>query len=132
MTSKPASRSVRAMTLAPRSCPSRPVLATTIRYRRFPARIIGRVPRTPQRRGRRAITGGVVAVAVALALVVGLAVLSSSGKVRTQLVDQDFFVGRTDRLAKAIRRDGPALIPSASPDKRADIYVQHAGGRDEE
>src|SRR5215510_2500750 len=31
MTSKPASRRVRAMTLTPRSCPSRPGLATTIR-----------------------------------------------------------------------------------------------------
>src|SRR5438309_7798991 len=34
MTSKPASRRARAMTLAPRSCPSRPGLATTTRYRR--------------------------------------------------------------------------------------------------
>src|SRR5579884_1715304 len=32
MTSKPASRRARAMTLAPRSCPSRPGLATTTRY----------------------------------------------------------------------------------------------------
>src|SRR5436305_10213210 len=34
MTSKPASRRARAITLAPRSCPSRPGLATTTRYRR--------------------------------------------------------------------------------------------------
>src|ERR1700757_663168 len=34
MTSNPASRRARAMTLAPRSCPSRPGLATTTRYRR--------------------------------------------------------------------------------------------------
>src|SRR5436853_562196 len=32
MTSKPASRKARAMTLAPRSCPSSPGLATTTRY----------------------------------------------------------------------------------------------------
>src|SRR5438876_671344 len=37
MTSKPASRSARAMTLAPLSCPSRPGLATTTRYRRSTA-----------------------------------------------------------------------------------------------
>src|SRR5580692_3325894 len=35
MTSKPASRRARAMTLAPRSCPSSPGLATTTRYGRF-------------------------------------------------------------------------------------------------
>src|SRR5690349_8953196 len=34
MTSNPASRRARAITLAPRSCPSRPGLATTTRYRR--------------------------------------------------------------------------------------------------
>src|SRR3954454_22723679 len=34
MTSNPASRNARAITLAPRSCPSRPGLATTTRYRR--------------------------------------------------------------------------------------------------
>src|SRR6188472_1168767 len=37
MTSNPASRNARAITLAPRSCPSRPGLATTTRYRRSTA-----------------------------------------------------------------------------------------------
>src|SRR5436309_4149256 len=39
MTSNPASRRARAMTLAPRSCPSRPGLATTTRYRRSTSRL---------------------------------------------------------------------------------------------
>src|SRR5438034_1947841 len=38
MTSMPASRSVRAITLAPRSCPSRPTLATTTRVFRTTGR----------------------------------------------------------------------------------------------
>src|SRR5438270_7119293 len=47
MTSKPASRSARAMTLAPRSCPSRPGLATTTRYRRSIAPHTRQVPPHP-------------------------------------------------------------------------------------
>src|SRR3954466_5275418 len=39
MTSNPASRRARAITLAPRSCPSRPGLATTTRYRCSTARL---------------------------------------------------------------------------------------------
>src|SRR5205085_6472734 len=47
MTSKPASRRARAMTLAPRSCPSRPGLATTTRYRRCTGRNTRRMPPHP-------------------------------------------------------------------------------------
>src|SRR5205807_9095464 len=47
MTSKPASRRARAMTLAPRSCPSRPGLATTTRYRRSTAPHTRRMPPHP-------------------------------------------------------------------------------------
>src|SRR5437588_1122919 len=47
MTSKPASRRARAMTLAPRSCPSRPGLATTTRYRRCTGRNTRRMPPYP-------------------------------------------------------------------------------------
>src|SRR3954466_11121756 len=47
MTSNPASRSARAMTLAPRSCPSRPGLATTTRYRRSTASDTKRMPPHP-------------------------------------------------------------------------------------
>src|SRR4051812_39843883 len=49
----PASRSARAMILAPRSCPSRPGLATTTRILRFPAGApaaeVSAVPSTPPR-----------------------------------------------------------------------------------
>src|SRR3954451_25311340 len=50
MTSMPASRSVRAMILAPRSCPSRPGLATTTRILRLlaPASVPARRPPTRQ------------------------------------------------------------------------------------
>src|SRR3954463_10258371 len=44
MTSNPASRSARAITLAPRSCPSRPGLATTTRYRCSTRRNTKRMP----------------------------------------------------------------------------------------
>src|SRR5437764_7213343 len=47
MTSKPASRRARAMTLAPRSCPSRPGLATTTRYRRSTGAHTKRMPFHP-------------------------------------------------------------------------------------
>src|SRR5437764_5045492 len=47
MTSKPASRRALAMTLAPRSCPSRPGLATTTRYRRSTSPHTKRMPPHP-------------------------------------------------------------------------------------
>src|SRR3954464_15325291 len=47
MTSNPASRSARAITLAPRSCPSRPGLATTTRYRCSTAVDTRRMPPHP-------------------------------------------------------------------------------------
>src|SRR3954464_14526731 len=47
MTSNPASRSARAITLAPRSCPSRPGLATTTRYRCSTWRDTKRMPPHP-------------------------------------------------------------------------------------
>src|SRR5438874_2698430 len=47
MTSNPASRRARAITLAPRSCPSRPGLATTTRYRRSTAPHTRRMPLHP-------------------------------------------------------------------------------------
>src|SRR4051812_4802934 len=43
MTSMPASRSARAMIFAPRSCPSRPGLATTTRIFRSPAGMAGAI-----------------------------------------------------------------------------------------
>src|SRR5947209_13006380 len=47
MTSKPASRRARAITLAPRSCPSRPGLATTTRYQRSTGAHTKRMPPHP-------------------------------------------------------------------------------------
>ena len=56
MTSMPASRSARAMIFAPRSCPSRPGLATTTRILRFePAAAMGVIlARAAGRTGERA------------------------------------------------------------------------------
>src|SRR3954454_21070174 len=62
MTSIPASRSARAMILAPRSCPSRPGLATTTRILRPEVAMPAAYPlprgrrRAPQPRGARADT----------------------------------------------------------------------------
>src|SRR4051812_32455736 len=58
MTSMPASRSARAMIFAPRSCPSRPGLATTTRIRRpedgmpaaYPLRVDAAAPQSRARR----------------------------------------------------------------------------------
>src|SRR5947207_5338084 len=47
MTSNPASRNARAITFAPRSCPSRPGLATTTRYRRSTSAHTKRMPFHP-------------------------------------------------------------------------------------
>src|SRR3989440_1780298 len=59
MTSKPASRRARAITLAPRSCPSRPGLATTTRYRRSTAPHTRRMPPHPtQAEWDRDVRGG--------------------------------------------------------------------------
>src|SRR5205807_7910753 len=78
MTSNPASRRARAMTLAPRSWPSRPGFATTTRYGRCTARNTRQVPEnqpkpaakrpTRQRRTAYAAATAIAGVVVAFGL----------------------------------------------------------------
>lgn len=58
MTSNPASRSARATTFAPRSCPSRPGFAMTMRVGRLTGRSLSGAAEAPRRcpRGRRDAT----------------------------------------------------------------------------
>src|SRR5436305_10350688 len=66
MTSNPASRSARAMTLAPRSWPSSPGLATTTRYLRCTARNTRQVPsKQPKRATKQRRTAYATAIALA-------------------------------------------------------------------
>ena len=78
----------------------------------------------------RALVLGAVAVALGLALLIGLSVAASRGDVKaTGLGDQEFRAGRTDGLATQIRRDGPVIFPQPSGGRSGDIYVQHLGGK---
>src|SRR5437868_11583490 len=116
MTSKPASRNARAITLAPRSWPSRPGLATTTRYGRCTARNTRRVPPAqPKPSGRRtaaaavtAIAGVVVAIVLWLLVAHALAKPSSGGHTgRTRAV---YDVGGSRVYAQKISEGGPILL----------------------
>lgn len=56
-----------------------------------------------------------------------IARMAESGDFKIKLGDDVFVAGNTDRLSKAIAKDGPLLIPDASPSQARDIYVQHLG-----
>lgn len=76
---------------------------------------------------RRSVILGLGAVAAAFAVFAGLALLADSGSVDMRLGDDVFRAGQVERLAGAIARDGPILIPDASPERARDIYLQHLG-----
>ena len=70
---------------------------------------------------------GLGALAAAFAVFGGLALLADSGSVDMRLGDDVFRAGQVERLAGAIAREGPILIPDASPERARDIYLQHLG-----
>lgn len=76
---------------------------------------------------RRSVILGLGAVAAAFAAFAGLALLADSGGVDMRLGDEVFRAGQVEPLADAIAREGPILIPDASPDRARDIYLQHLG-----
>ena len=76
---------------------------------------------------RRSVILGLGAVAAAFAVFAGLALLADSGGIDMRLGDEVFRAGQVERLADAIAREGPILIPDASPDRARDIYLQHLG-----
>src|SRR5690349_10505786 len=81
MTSMPASRSARAMILAPRSCPSRPGLATTTRILRLPWAAgagLSAVPSMGDELIRRGSFGAVRTPLAALAVLFALAIPASA------------------------------------------------------
>src|SRR5438105_1015581 len=131
MTSNPASRSARAMIFAPRSCPSRPGLATTTRYGRCTARNTRRVPATqPKPGGRRAAAAAVtaaagVAVAIALFVLVANALTKPSSGGHTGRSRAIYDVGGSSVLAEKISDGGPILLQALVGNQ--DLYVQHLG-----
>src|ERR1700760_1808952 len=137
MTSKPASRNAREMTLAPRSCPSRPTLATTTRYARRTASDTRRVARRPaQSRPRtRTVTRTLpraawIGLAVVLLLVGGMGLVSWLCRKGTGDVnpgDKEAGPYNATVIAKQIAADGPLLLPDASPNRSLDVYLQHLG-----
>lgn len=85
--------------------------------------------RGPQRRTRRtsswAVLTAVLGVLAGFGLMYFIAGLAGRGDIDLKLGDEVFEVGQVERLSKAIAKDGPLLIPDASPNKTRDIYVQH-------
>ena len=77
----------------------------------------------------RAIVTGLVAVALGVALLVGLSVWSSTGDADLRLGDERFAAGRTERLAARIAADRrPFLFSDVSGTGGGrDIYVHHVG-----
>src|SRR5437764_1433362 len=144
MTSKPASRSAIEMTLAPRSWPSRPGLATTTRYVRFtgthttqvvsdspmpPATPSGR-PRLQARRNVRTIVGlSIAAVVFGGLLLFFVTSFAARHPADVNLGPRTFPVGKASRLAARIRDQHAPLLfkdPLTSSAGR-ELYVQHLG-----
>lgn len=74
---------------------------------------------------------GIAGVAFGVALLWGLAYLTSRGDVDPQLGDDLFEAGRTDSLADAIERNGPIPFSDVAGGNR-DIFVQHLGPTDDD
>ena len=77
---------------------------------------------------KRAIVTGIVAVVFGFGVLLGVSVLSSSGRIDANLGDVRFPVGRTERLADRIAEDRrPFLFSDVSGRGTRDIYIQHLG-----
>lgn len=87
-------------------------------------------PRQPPRRRTRrtsrwAVVAGILSVLAGVGLMFFIASLAGSGDIDLNLGDEIFEVGSAERLSNAIARDGPILIPDASPNRTRDIFLQH-------
>ena len=76
---------------------------------------------------RRALLAAGLGVAFAVALVALLLVLSTRPDVKVQLGDDEFGPVDVENQAEAIERDGPVLLPDASPNRDRPIFLQHLG-----
>src|SRR5689334_20062312 len=118
MTSKPASRSARAMTLAPRSWPSRPGFATTTRYGRCTARNTRQVPSTqrkpvPRRRTAYAAATAIAGVVVAFGLFALVARIAAKPASKAHVGGRTravYDVGGSKTLATQVSENGPLLF----------------------
>src|SRR5690349_1519343 len=133
MTSNPASRSARAMTLTPRSCPSRPGLATTTRYGRDIAGSLRSVtdghPRdVPVSRSdpRRATVVAAAGVVVGFILVLIVLLVNASGRsTHTTTNHSEIRLGAAADRAKDTDV-APLLVPDTANGSRP-FYVTHTG-----
>jgi hypothetical protein len=74
------------------------------------------------------VVAAVLAVVLAAVLVGVATAYVSRGHGRGQLAAQrEYSAGRVDSLAAEIAERGPFLVADASPSRRRDIYVLHAG-----
>ena len=79
-------------------------------------------------KGRRALILGVIAVALGIGALVGMALLTSSGSTEVRLGDDEFEVGEAATLAARIESDGaPLLFQDLLVGGSRDIYVNHVG-----
>ena len=89
------------------------------------------MPRRRSQSQTRGLLLGTVAVLVGVVILAALSFASGKGKVDvSNLGDRIQWVGNADRLAKRVAKDGPFIIPDASPNRNRVIYVQHVGTED--
>lgn len=89
------------------------------------------MPRRRSQSQTRGLLLGTVGVLVGAALLLGLSYLSGRGKVDvSNLGDKVQWVGNADRLARRVAKDGPFILPDASPNRDRVVYVQHVGTDD--
>jgi hypothetical protein len=85
----------------------------------------------PRRRSQSQTRGLLLGTLAVLIGVIALAVISfasGQGKVDvSNLGDRVQWAGNADRLAKRVAKDGPFILPDASPNRDRVVYLQHVG-----
>jgi hypothetical protein len=90
------------------------------------------MPRRRSQSQTRGLLLGTLAVLVAVVILAVLSFASGKGKVDvSNLGDEIQWVGNADRLAKRVAKDGPFILPDASPNRDRVVYVQHVGPDDQ-
>jgi hypothetical protein len=90
------------------------------------------MPRRRSQSQTRGLLLGTVAVLVGVVILAALSFASGKGKVDvSNLGDRVQWAGNADRLAKRVAKDGPFILPDASPNRDRVVYLQHLGGNDD-
>jgi hypothetical protein len=70
---------------------------------------------------------GLGVVVVLIAVMALVSILAGNGTVSPQLGDKEAGPYNATDIAEQIAKDGPLLLPDASPNRSLDVYLQHLG-----